>query len=106
MGTPVWKIGQRSTERGIPGPGSNKVPKMEAVPVPGKRQHAGFLAQEVKTALDEIGVDCGVWGLQDSADPNSRQWLRPDQMIPLLWAALKETRMEIETMRKTGTPGK
>ena len=105
-----WKVGgnqvRPSSSETEEDEAGNKVPKMEAVPVPGKRQHAGFLAQEVKTALDEIGVDCGVWGLQDSTDPNSRQWLRPDQMIPLLWAALKETRAEIETMRKTGTLGK
>jgi len=62
------------------------------VPRAGERIHAGFLAQEVKAALETQALDLGVWGLADKADPESRQWLRPDQLIPLLWAALRETR--------------
>ncbi|UIJ71073.1 DUF2793 domain-containing protein [Aurantimonas sp. HBX-1] len=61
-------------------------------PEPGKRRHAGFLAQEVRAALARSGEDFGVWGLANVADPESRQWIRPDQLIPVLWAALKETR--------------
>jgi Chaperone of endosialidase len=65
---------------------------------PGKRQHAGFLAQEIKAALEAEGLDFGVWGIEQPEDPESRQWLRPDQMIPLLWAALQETRAELRRL--------
>lgn len=67
-------------------------------PRPGKRLHAGFLAQDVKAALDAAELDFSVWGMEDCADPQSRQWLRPDQMIPLLWAALQETRAELKRL--------
>ncbi len=63
------------------------------------RLHAGFLAQDVKAALDGAGLDFGVWGREDQADAESRQWLRPDQLIPVLWAALKETRSELRAVK-------
>ena len=65
---------------------------------PGKRLHAGFLAQDVKAALTAADLDFSVWGLEDRADPESRQWLRPDQLIPVLWAALRETRAEVKRL--------
>lgn len=68
----------------------------------GKRLHAGFLAQDVKAALDAASLDFSVWGFEDVDDPQSRQWLRPDQMIPLLWAALRETRAELKVLLKQG----
>lgn len=55
----------------------------------GGRLHAGFLAQDWKRALDAAGLDCGVRGLDDAGTPDSRQWLRPDEQIPFLWAALQ-----------------
>jgi hypothetical protein len=64
-------------------------------PRPGRRVHAGFLAQDVQTALAAFGVDFGGWGLDDKDDPDSRQWLRPDQFIPVLWEALHETRARL-----------
>ncbi len=67
---------------------------------PGKRQHAGFFAQDWQAALDATGIDCGVWGLDDPADPQSRQWLRPDQQIPFLWAALKAALARIAALEK------
>lgn len=66
----------------------------------GQRLNAGFLAQEVKAALDETGLDFGAWGLEDTTYPESRQWLRPDQLILVLWAALKETRSELREIKK------
>jgi hypothetical protein len=71
----------------------------EVVTKPGTRLHAGFIAQEIKAAMDVAKVDFGVWGLEDPADPGSRQWLRPDQLIPVLWAALRETRAELAALR-------
>lgn len=58
-------------------------------PVAGRRIHAGFYAQDVKAAMDEMGLDWGAWGLDDVSDPDSRQNMRPDQLIPILWAAVQ-----------------
>jgi hypothetical protein len=44
-------------------------------------------------------ADLGTWGLNEPTDPASRQWLRPDQLIPVLRAALKETRAEVAGLR-------
>lgn len=71
---------------------------------PGQRLHAGFVAQEVKAVLDAQAMDFGVWGLEDKTDPDSRQWLRPDQLIPVLWAALRETRAEVAALRAIAEP--
>lgn len=75
------------------------VPRMETVTRPGNRTHAGFLAQDLKAAMDAAGADFAAWGLDDKDNPESRQWLRPDQIIPVLWAALKETRREVAALR-------
>lgn len=98
-----WKVGgnvvQPSATETEADEAGNQVPKMVPVPVPGKRMHAGFLAQDVKAAMDAAGLDFGAWGLDDKNDPDSRQWLRPDQLIPVLWAALRETRAELAALR-------
>lgn len=52
--------------------------------VPGKRMHAGFGAQDIKALMDKLGIDCGLWVL----DENGKQHMRPDQLIPFLAAAL------------------
>lgn len=75
------------------------VPKMVVTPKPGNRVQAGFFAQDVKAAMDAAGVDFGAWGLDDKDDPESRQWVRPDQLIPVLWQALRETRAELAALR-------
>jgi hypothetical protein len=63
------------------------------------RLQAGFLAQEIKAALDGVGLDFGVWGLEEPTEPESRQWLRPDQLIPVLWAALQAMRAELQQVK-------
>jgi hypothetical protein len=78
-----------------------RFPRMDIVARAGIRTHAGFIAQEVKAAMDAVGVDFAAWGLDDRADPTSRQWLSPEQLIPVLWAALRETRAEIAELRRT-----
>ncbi|MDI7774985.1 DUF2793 domain-containing protein [Asticcacaulis sp. EMRT-3] len=64
-------------------------PVMKTVDQPGMRRHAGFLAQDMQKAMQAQGIDFGAWGLEDAADPDSRQWLRPDQLVPVLWAGLR-----------------
>lgn len=52
--------------------------------IPGKRTHAGFGAQDIKALMDKLGIDCGLWVLDESG----KQHMRPDQLIPFLAAAL------------------
>lgn len=65
---------------------------------PGVRLHAGWVAQDVKAALDAEGIDCGAWGLDTPGDAASRQWLRPDQLVAFLWEALRQTRKELRDL--------
>ena len=68
--------------------------------VPGQRTHWGFIAQEVKQAADDAGVDFGGWVLADKDDPDSQQALRYDQFIAPLTAALQEAIAKIETLEQ------
>lgn len=98
-----WEIGSSivvpSQTETVIDDGGNEVPKLEVWPIPGARQHAGFIAQEIRAAMDIAGVDFGAWGLEDRNDPDSGQWIRPDQLVAVLWAALKETRAEVEALK-------
>jgi hypothetical protein len=67
--------------------------------VPGTRTHWGFIAQEVKQAVDAAGVDFGGWVLTDKDDPDSQQALRYDQFIAPLTKALQEALAEIEALK-------
>jgi hypothetical protein len=66
--------------------------------IPGERTHWGFIAQEVKEAVDDAGVDFGGWILTDKDDLNSQQALRYDQFIAPLTKALQEAIAKIETL--------
>jgi hypothetical protein len=60
----------------------------------GRRFHAGLLANEVRNALREAGLDregqaLGLWVKEDYNDPNSKESLRPDQLLPIFAAAWK-----------------
>jgi hypothetical protein len=66
--------------------------------VPGTRTHWGFIAQEVKEAIDTAGVDFGGWVLTDKDDPDSQQALRYDQFIAPLTKALQEAMERIEAL--------
>lgn len=97
-----WKVGgtelvASATETEVDVDG-NIVAKVERLSKPGKRVHAGFLAQDVRAAMDATGIDFGAWGLDDKADPESRQWVRPDQLVPILWQAVRELRAEIAAL--------
>lgn len=102
-----WEIGRSivvpSQTETVIDDGGKEVPKLEVWPIPGTRQHAGFIAQEIRAAMDIAGVDFGAWGLEDRNDPDSGQWIRPDQLVAVLWAALKETRAEVAELREATT---
>ena len=104
-----WKVGgidvvETGTERVPDGEDAKgeplyvERPVTEERPRPGVRLHAGWLAQDVKAAFDAEGIDCGAWGLNDTSDPDSRQWLRPDQLVAFLWEALRQTRRELSAL--------
>lgn len=104
-----WKVGgvdvvEAGTERIPDGENAEGEPVFierpitEEQPRPGVRLHAGWLAQDVKTAFDAEGLDCGAWGLDAPDDAGSRQWLRPDQLLAFLWEALRQTRRELKAL--------
>ncbi len=68
--------------------------------LPGERTHWGFIAQEVKQAVDAAGVDFGGWVLTDKDDPDSQQALRYDQFIAPLTKALQEALQKIEDLEQ------
>jgi hypothetical protein len=57
------------------------------------------LAQDVKAAVDDAGVDFGGWILTDKDDPDSDQGLRYDQFIAPLTKALQEALAEIDVLK-------
>lgn len=72
----------------------HKVPRMERrrvkvrklVERPGRRVHAGFMAPQVKAAInDALGVDFGGWVQAH----DGTQALRPDQLMPFMWEKLR-----------------
>jgi hypothetical protein len=77
-----------------------QVPRFKSVvtPVPGKRTHAGFGAQDIKALMDYLGIDCGLWVLGE----DGKQSLRPDQMIPFLAAALGRALERIDALERRG----
>ena len=86
--------GRRPTEK----IGEDGLPLYESVP--GVRTHWGFIAQEVKQAVDDADVDFGGWVLTDKDDDDSHQALRYDQFIAPLTKALQEAITEIETLKQ------
>jgi hypothetical protein len=90
-----WTVGGRDVAEA---PGAAGEPVLRDRP--GRRQHAGFRAQDLKAALDDLGVDFGAWGLMDAADPDSRQWIRPDQLVPVLWRAVADLRADLAALRR------
>lgn len=95
-----WRIGGWDIQPLEPQPDGALQP-VKASERPGTRRHAGFRAQDVRAALDALGEDFAVWGMENLGDPDSRQWLRPDQLIPVLWSAVRETRRELADLRAT-----
>lgn len=97
-GKPVLDENKQTVTRGVPV--MHRVPRMVTVTrtrkVPrvtaraGNRIHAGASAQAVRAAMLANGLDCAAWGLDDKADPDSRQHLRPDQMMWILWSACRQ----------------
>ena len=102
-----WKTGVNQIVAGAGEPGELHSVEQSgtAQPHPGKRLHAGFLAQDVHAFLEGEDIDLAAWGLADKADLQSRQWLRPDQLLAILWQAVRDMRMELSQLQETGQSG-
>jgi hypothetical protein len=73
----------------------------ETVSIPGKRRHAGFLAQEVKQVLDELEVeDFGGWVSDNIEDPEAIQSLRYEQFVAPLTKAVQELSDMVESLQQ------
>lgn len=69
------------------------------VPRPGIREHYGFIAQEVKEALDTVGVeDAAFWQLSNKEDPDSKQSLSLMELISPLVKAVQELSAKVEAL--------
>lgn len=61
---------------------------------PGRRQHYGLIAQEVKAALDAAGVDAAFW----KVGPDGQQSLAYSELIAPLIAAVQEMAARVEAL--------
>lgn len=64
----------------------------------GTRTHWGLIAQEVKQAVDDAGVDFAGWVLSDINDKDSQQALRYDQFISPLIKAVQELSERVKAL--------
>jgi hypothetical protein len=73
----------------------------ESISIPGKRRHAGFLAQEVKQVLDELEIeDFGGWVSDNVEDTEAIQSLRYEQFIAPLTKAVQELSNMVESLQE------
>ncbi len=68
---------------------------------PGVRRHWGLIAQEVKSALEEVNApDFGGFIIDDLEDPNSHLSLSYEQFISPMIKAIQELSARVETLEK------
>lgn len=68
----------------------------------GERYHYGFIAQEVKEKLDDLGIadSFAGWTLDDPSDPDSRQGLAYEQFISPMAKAIQELSNMVESLQQ------
>jgi len=68
----------------------------------GLRNHYGFIAQEVKEALDQVGIGSNFsgWALADISDPESQQSLSYDKFIAPMAKAIQELSDMVESLQQ------
>ena len=100
-----WIVGSNDAvldEDGKPivtGKDENNHDTYKTISVPGRRTHWGFLAQEVKQAVDKSGIeDFAGWVLDDVNDSNSPQGLRYEQFIAPLTKAVQELSARLDKL--------
>jgi hypothetical protein len=95
-----WNIGGNKVDsKVVVDEDGNEHTEPVVTPVPGKRTHWGFLAQEVKAVVDAAGVDFGGWIISDLENPESPQSLRYDQFIAPLVKAIQEQQSQIDLLK-------
>lgn len=73
----------------------------EMVDRPGQRTHWGFLAQNVKEAIDQCGaIDFAGWQLDDPSDPDSGQSLVHHQFIGPITKSIQELSDMVELLQQ------
>jgi len=82
-----WKVGGHDPARNADG-------KQTYEARPGKRTHWGFDAAAIKQAFDATGMDFGGYVLSE----DGKHSLRPDQLIPVLWQALKQISVQVDKL--------
>ena len=68
--------------------------------IPGTRTHWGLIAQEVKSVIDESGVDFAGWVLLDKEDVDSEQALRYEQFVAPLIKAVQELTARVKALEE------
>lgn len=68
--------------------------------IPGTRTHWGLIAQEVKAAVDEAGVDFGGWVLIDKENVDSEQALRYEEFVAPLIKSVQELTARVKALEE------
>jgi hypothetical protein len=82
-------------------PGTDKaIPELDEND-PGNRYHYGFIAQEVKSALDlnGVGEQAGLWAIDNLEEPDSTQALVYSEFISPLTKAVQELSDMVESLQ-------
>jgi len=92
-----WKVAQAAIVNNIVDEEGNIVGQQEETPArEGVRTFHGLSAQQVKTTLDQLGVDSFAgWVLADKDDPESTQGLRYSEFIAPLIKAVQELSQKV-----------
>ena len=74
-------------------------PIYQTISIPGVRRHYGFIAQEVKEAIDDAGVDdFAGWVKDNLSDPESYQSLSYEQFTSPIVKAIQELSQKISSI--------
>lgn len=100
-----WIVGQQEVVKDaegnptVVGESPEGKPIFEMAEIPGKRLHYGFIAQEVKQAVDVSGVeDFAGWVQDDLGNPNSTQSLSYEQFIAPMAKAIQELSARVQQL--------
>ena len=69
------------------------------------RYHPGFVAQDVKAAMDAASIadtEFGGWCLDHDVDGNEIQMLRMEEFIPIMWAKIRQQETRIKKLEENG----
>jgi hypothetical protein len=73
---------------------------------PEGKMHFGFIAQEVKRALDAVGLSSSaLWNLSDETDAESLQAIRQEELISVLVSAVQRLQARVDHLETACTGG-